>query len=66
MALHIIGQQISATVAFVVFDRIAAATGTIPSPTASSGWAENGCVHAACPGPRRPTSWTWPSGRKAG
>ncbi|MDP9843549.1 DNA-3-methyladenine glycosylase family protein [Streptosporangium lutulentum] len=32
MALHIIGQQISATVAFVVFDRIAAATGTIPSP----------------------------------
>ncbi|AWS43485.1 DNA-3-methyladenine glycosylase [Streptosporangium sp. 'caverna'] len=32
MALHIIGQQISATVAFVVFDRIAAATGDVPSP----------------------------------
>lgn len=32
MALHIIGQQISATVAFIVFDRIAAATGAIPAP----------------------------------
>ncbi|GAA4210949.1 DNA-3-methyladenine glycosylase [Streptosporangium oxazolinicum] len=32
MALHIIGQRISATVAFVVFDRIAAATGGIPTP----------------------------------
>ncbi|MEV6863378.1 hypothetical protein AB0M44_20535 [Streptosporangium subroseum] len=32
MALHIIGQQISATVAFIVFDRVAAAIGHIPTP----------------------------------
>ncbi|MFB9830758.1 DNA-3-methyladenine glycosylase family protein [Actinoallomurus acaciae] len=32
MTLHIVGQQISAVVAFVVFDRIAAATGGIPTP----------------------------------
>jgi 3-methyladenine DNA glycosylase/8-oxoguanine DNA glycosylase len=32
MALHIVGQQISATVAFIVFDRITAATGGIPTP----------------------------------
>jgi DNA-3-methyladenine glycosylase II len=32
MALHIVGQQISATVAFIVFDRITAATGAIPTP----------------------------------
>ncbi|MFC4590209.1 DNA-3-methyladenine glycosylase family protein [Sphaerisporangium corydalis] len=32
MALHIVGQQISATVAFTVFDRVAAATGAVPAP----------------------------------
>jgi DNA-3-methyladenine glycosylase II len=32
MTLHIIGQQISAAVAFVVFDRVAAAVGGIPTP----------------------------------
>jgi DNA-3-methyladenine glycosylase II len=32
MMLHIVGQQISATVAFVVFGRIAAATGGVPTP----------------------------------
>ncbi|GAA1280659.1 DNA-3-methyladenine glycosylase [Planotetraspora silvatica] len=32
MTLHIVGQQISAVVAFVVFDRIAAAVGGIPTP----------------------------------
>jgi DNA-3-methyladenine glycosylase II len=32
MTLHIVGQQISAVVAFVVFDRIAAAAGGIPTP----------------------------------
>src|ERR1700752_880316 len=32
MTLHIVGQQISAVVAFVVFDRIAAAVGGVPTP----------------------------------
>jgi len=32
MTLHIVGQQISAVVAFVVFDRIAATVGGIPTP----------------------------------
>ncbi|MER5645191.1 hypothetical protein [Streptosporangium sp. NPDC002524] len=32
MALHVIGQRISAAVAFVVFDRVAAATGAVPAP----------------------------------
>jgi DNA-3-methyladenine glycosylase II len=32
MTLHIVGQQISTAVAFVVFDRIAAATGGVPTP----------------------------------
>lgn len=32
MTLHIVGQQISAAVAFTVYDRIAAAAGGIPAP----------------------------------
>jgi DNA-3-methyladenine glycosylase II len=32
MALHIVGQRISAAVAFIVFDRITAAAGGIPTP----------------------------------
>ncbi|GAB2852511.1 hypothetical protein GCM10027176_64240 [Actinoallomurus bryophytorum] len=34
MTLHIVGQQISTVVAFVIFDRIAAATGAVPTPEA--------------------------------
>jgi DNA-3-methyladenine glycosylase II len=34
MMLHIVGQQISTVVAFVIFDRIAAATGGVPTPDA--------------------------------
>jgi DNA-3-methyladenine glycosylase II len=34
MVLHIVGQQISTVVAFVIFDRIAAATGGVPTPEA--------------------------------
>jgi DNA-3-methyladenine glycosylase II len=34
MVLHIVGQQISTVVAFVIFDRIAAAAGGVPSPAA--------------------------------
>lgn len=33
MLLHIVGQQISAVVAFAVYDRVAASTGGIPTPT---------------------------------
>lgn len=32
LALHIVGQQISTKVAFVIYDRIAAAIGGVPSP----------------------------------
>jgi DNA-3-methyladenine glycosylase II len=32
MVLHIVGQQISTVVAFIVYDRIAVATGGIPTP----------------------------------
>ena len=32
MVLHIVGQQISTAVAFIVYDRIAAASGGIPTP----------------------------------
>lgn len=34
MVLHIVGQQISMTVAFIVFDRIATATRGVPTPPA--------------------------------
>jgi DNA-3-methyladenine glycosylase II len=34
MLLHIVGQQISAVAAFMIYDRISAATGGIPAPAA--------------------------------
>lgn len=41
LALHITGQQISAAVAFAVYDRLAAATGGIPRPEAVLGLDED-------------------------
>ena len=66
MVLHIMGQRISASAAFTIFDRLTAAGGSAADPRSLMALGADRLRALGLSWARSGASWSWPRGRRPG